>query len=675
MLVFIGSTVLGAQNHDVVDSIAAEMDKYRSIATKTRENEHYQPYVISVFHGKELERLGVSNLKEALTLVPGADMATDNFNNQTPIFRGSNPLAFGQSILFIDGVLVNNLFFDSYSEYLALPIEMVKRIEIVRGPGSKTEGVNAYAGSINVVTYAEDIAGLEENDKIVLKGGSYDYKMGGFAKTYRKGDFRLFADFFYQEDDKKLSTGPDALEQGLFSIAPIDNTGLSRSGEAPLWLKNHSLGLTLKYKEFSLRARTLGYKQGSAYGYLYMLPEDDDYIKLPSHYIELGYDRKMGDYEVAVDAGAKYGAFDNQAKVAPDGFQLMSAVTFDEGMYAEYYAQQRTLYHSAFLKYSGVQDHKFSLGYRLVREETTDMAYKLSNLSTGDALPLVDYTLTRPFFNKDARRDTYVIAFQDEYSYSGRISFIYGFNYENTSLRNAGFNPRASVVYQYDTKNIFKIIYSRSHRNPSWQEMFIENRHVIKASKDLDPERVNAYEAAYIRKFSSNSHLQANIFYLCNKDQIHNTTAHPDYENTKDSDIYGMELEYRGDVTPDDQFYLNYSYVDSESNSGADFENTAHHMVKSYYVYNLNDDFSLSTVVKYVGSKERESEDTREKLKSYSTFDASLHYEDPVYDYSLTFSARNIFDATVKYPSANRTYRDDYRQEGSNYMVTLRKRF
>ena len=111
-------TTLHAQTNDLLSSISADMKHFDTIATQTKQNVHYQPYIISVFKSSELEKLGVSNLKEALTLVPGVDIATDNINMQTPVFRGSNPFAYGQSKLLIDGVLVNNLFFDGYSEYL-----------------------------------------------------------------------------------------------------------------------------------------------------------------------------------------------------------------------------------------------------------------------------------------------------------------------------------------------------------------------------------------------------------------------------------------------------------------------------------------------------------------------------------------------------------------------------
>jgi iron complex outermembrane receptor protein len=674
LLAFFCANTLSAKEDTALNSITSEMKHFSNIATQTKHNEHYQPYIISVFKAKDLEKLGVANLKEALRLVPGVDMAMDNLNNQIPIFRGSNPLASGQSKLLIDDILVNDLCFDGYSVYLSMPIEMIKRIEVVRGPGSKTDGINAYAGSINVVTYSEDIEGFEENDKIVLKAGSYNYKMLGFVKAYKGDDFKIFTDFFYQKDDKYLHSGPDTLSQGVFSIGSVNNRTLSKSGDAPLWLENYSLGLTFKYKDFSIKARTFNNTQGNAYGYLNILPQNDGRLKLPNNYLELAYDKKIKNIKIDIKAGVKYDSFDNKDKIAPDMFELSSGVVFNDGMYGEYYAQQRTLYQSSFLKYSGIKKHKFSLGYRVIQEKTIDMSYKLSNLATGDA-SLVNYTKTRPFFSEDAKREIYVFSFQDEFHYNDMLSFIYGFNYEQTSLEDAGLDPRISMVYQADAKNIFKVIYSRSHRNPSWQEMFSLNNHVLQPNKDLEPEVVDAFEIAYIRKISSFSHIQANLFYLLNKNQIYNTSAHPDYSNTKDTDIYGMELEYKANILNDDQFYINYSYVDGKNNKESYLANAANHMIKSYYIYNFNSSISLSGIAKYVSSKKREMEDTREELKAYSTLDASLFYKNQKYDYHLTFSAKNIFNATVKFPSENRTYQDDYTQEGTNFLISFTKEF
>ncbi len=681
---------LNAQTDEVLASLSNDMKHFNKVATATKQNESYQPYIISVFQGKELEKLGVSNLKEALQLVPGVDMATDNVNTQTPIFRGSNSLASGQSKLFIDGTLVNNVFFDAYSEYLSFPIEMIKRIEVVRGPGSKTDGVNAYAGSINVVTYAEDSDGAA-NDKVVFKAGSYDYKMGGFIKTYKTEDFKLFVDFFYQEDDKKLHSGIDGYSQGSMSILPsFDNRDLAKTGDAPLWLKDYSLGINMKYKDFSIKGRILDHTEGNAYGINLALPEDGGRVKRPSYYLEVGYNKKINDYTVDIKGGVKYDTFDSKDKLGHDGVNFInmvqfdsvhtiSPVTFADGIYGEHLAQQRTLYQSSYLKYDGINNHIITTGYRFVKEETIDMVSKLSNWATGDAA-LVDYTEIYPFFDKNAKRDTLIFSLQDEFQFSDDLSLIYGFNYEQTSNKDAGFEPRVSMVYQSDAENIYKAMYSRSHRNPSWQEMYTMNNHSRVGNINLEPEKVDAFELAYIKKFSSDTYLQTNLFYLLNKDQIYHSATDPEYKNVVDTDIYGFELEYKGNISSVDKLYLNYAYVTGTSKikdigESESLPNVAHHLVKGYYIYNLNNALSLSGVAKYVGSKDRASGDTRKKVKAYTTLDTALSYKDPKYNYTLMFSVKNIFDADVKYPSPPNTYVEDYAQERRNFLLSVTKEF
>ena len=682
---------LNAQSNDILNSISNDMNRFNTIATITKQNEHYQPYIISVFKGKELENLGITNLKEALQLAPGVDITTDNINNKTPIFRGSNPLGYGQTKLFIDDVLVNNLFFDSYSEYLGMPIEMIKRIEIVRGPGSKTNGVNAYAGSIKIITYAEDFKDFESQDKFIFKYGSYNYKMGGFIKRFKTDNLDATIDFYYQEDNKKLSAGPDGYSTGSMSINGLyDNTGLSQNGDAPVWLKDYSLGLNLKYKDLTFKGRVLDHTQGSAYGINLSLPQDRDRVKIPNYYLELGYDKNINDFHVEIKTGVQYDAFDSKAKLAPNGLIFMDAyqnsidgsintVTFPDGINGEHLAKQRTLYQSSYLTYTGFDQHIITTGYRLLKEETIDMFSKLSSWTTGD-LALVDYTDTFPFFNKNAKRNVQIFSLQDQFRYSDNLNFIYGFNYEKTSYTDAGLEPRISMVYQQDLKNIFKASYSRAHRNPSWQEMFTKNNNARQGSTDLEPEKVDAFELAYIKKFSSDTYLQSNIFYLINKNQIYNSADNPIYRNVLDTDIYGLEFEYSGHITAVDKLYLNYSYVTGNSkikDTGVNthLTNVAHHLAKGYYIYNINNVLSLSGIIKYVSAKSRISGDNRAKTPAYTTLDTTLNYKNHKYNYNITVGIKNIFDANVIYPSAPNTYIEDYAQEGRTFFITLRKEF
>lgn len=118
-----------------VDDLKDDIAALTKTATETRKNIAYLPHIMSVFENRELKRVGAQNLKDALALVAGVEMSVDSIGMYNPVFRGSNPYAFGQSKLIVDGVEVNDLYFDGYTPYLTMPIELIKRIEVVRGPG------------------------------------------------------------------------------------------------------------------------------------------------------------------------------------------------------------------------------------------------------------------------------------------------------------------------------------------------------------------------------------------------------------------------------------------------------------------------------------------------------------------------------------------------------------
>ena len=685
---------LYADETQILATISNAMEHYETVATVTKNNERYQPYIVSVFEGKEMEKLGVKDLEEALSLVPGVDITTDNFDNRTMIFRGSNPQAYGQSKLFIDSTLVNEVFFDSYTQYLKMPIEMIKRIEVTRGPGSKTDGVNAYAGSIHVITYAEEFEGFVSKDRIVLKGGSYDYAMGGFVKNYRSGDLKVFTDFYYQKDNKMLYVGPDGYSQGSMSfeipgVVNYDNRYLSRNGDASLWLKNWNLGITLDYKDFYLKIRHNDYTHGSAYGINWFLPDKEDHQYLPSQYLEIGYDKTVDDFTVTLKAGIKNDSWGHKARLGPTGltffnyyaymtgdptFDITNGTTFAD-VIGRHYAKQRSLYSSEFIRYTGWEDHKITFGHRYLKEETYDTVTKITDWYTG--VGVTDYSDDLPFFDKDAFRETNIFSLQDEFYVSDALSLIYGLSYEKTTYTDGMIDPRISLVYQSDRNNIYKLIYSQSHRNPSWQEMFTKYNASRWGNPDLDPERVTAYEASYIHNFTTDSYLQANIFMLQNKDQIYyeaSSPTSPTFFNGTGTDIYGTELEFKGNLTASDQLYISYSYVDGEENNGAPLANVAKHMAKAYYIYDLNEALALSSVVRYVGGKERLPSDTRDKVDAYLKVDAAIRYESPDSGYHLSLSVKNIFDADIRYP-AEFYYANDYPQEGRNFMVTFGKEF
>jgi len=675
---------LYSNENEILSEITKDIKNIGKIATITKENKFYQPFIVSVFKGKDLERLGISNLKEALELIPGVDIATDNMDNKSAVFRGSNPFAYGQSKLIIDGIVVNDVMFDSYSTFLNMPINIIKRIEVVRGPGGKIDGVNAYAGSIYVVTYAERFDIDKSQDEIFLKTGSYKYKMGGFKKFYKSGDLKLFTDFYYQEDDKHLPTGYDSLNTGIYDLQPyFSNKHLTQKGEAPLWLKNYSLGISLDYKNLSLKARTMYYKKGSAYGINAMLPQDKDYVKLPSSYIEASYKSSIKNLETTVKFGVKWDDFYSETRAAPMGFKNLrlsnpdpnNPIIYKNGFYAINESRQRTFYQSTFFEYKNIDKHKIKFGYIVSKEETYEMVSKNTDRDDENNTNLVDYSDIYPFFDKDAKRYSYIFSIQDFFDYSEKLSFNYGVNIENNSHIDLQINPRITAVYKHNSDNIYKFMYSRSHRTPSWQELYTMNNKARVGNRELKPEIVNAFEAAYIKKFSIDSYIQTNIFYLINKDQINKINEDNQYRNAQDITIYGLELEYQGMITNRTKIYANYSFVYGKDDNDNELSNVANHMIKAFLTQELSPELDLNVIGKFVGTKKRIETDYRNDLKSYISFDLGLNYKNIKNRYMINFTVKNIFNNDIRYPSEPYTYDDDYKQEGRNYLISFSKEF
>src|SRR6185503_17878632 len=111
------------------------------------------PNSITVITAKDFEQKQATTVQEALAGVPGLAIVQTGPSGQiSSIFlRGANPQ---HTLVLMDGVPLNDPV-SSYNEYSFLDqisLDDVKRIEVVRGPGSTLFGSNAMGGIINIIT-------------------------------------------------------------------------------------------------------------------------------------------------------------------------------------------------------------------------------------------------------------------------------------------------------------------------------------------------------------------------------------------------------------------------------------------------------------------------------------------------------------------------------------------
>lgn len=108
---------------------------------------------VHVISAEHIRRSGAASLAEALRLAPGVHVARFSNNRWSVSIRGFGGRFASKLLVLQDGrSLYSPLFSGVFWEFNDIPLELIERIEIVRGPGASIWGANAVNGVINIIT-------------------------------------------------------------------------------------------------------------------------------------------------------------------------------------------------------------------------------------------------------------------------------------------------------------------------------------------------------------------------------------------------------------------------------------------------------------------------------------------------------------------------------------------
>ncbi|MDD5051669.1 MAG: TonB-dependent receptor plug domain-containing protein [Sulfuricurvum sp.] len=676
-LFFIPMALFSVENDSqLFTNLTEDMNTIAQTAKNQRANIDYLPYIMSVFDGEELSHAGVSSLKDALSLVAGVNIASDNLSLFNPVFRGSNPVAYGQSKLIVDGVEVNDLFFDGYTAYLSMPIDMIKRIEVVRGPGSYSDGHSGYAGSIIVTTHKGEPTQMS-GVHWFASAGSYGTRKAGVSYTTKHDDLSFAADIYTVHDDLALSYGMDGLSNNLLGVP---NAHLSRSGDAPSATDATMASVSVKKGNFFVDGRFSAYKHGSGGGINFALAADGDHYNVDQWQIDTGIHYKVKDFNGKFQVAMVQDSFTSHQLLAPAGLILPSLtppttiVSYPNGFYGIHEAFIQTLKVNNTLS-GTVYGGELTIGMSGSRSSVTSEKTITTDRNTGTGMS--DYSSILPFFNPDGfiNEATAYVTYERPLS----DSWV-GYSSLTIDKRNAlssQFDPRIAAVYTIDPSNLLKFSISRAHRNPSWQEMFTLNNKARWGNPNLTPETVIAYETQYIHHFETEHTLSINLFQLNNNDQIYlqynPTLARNEYINGLKSTLKGIESEWRKRYQTT-TFYAAYSHILAEDGKGNTLP-TPTDTARGFITHNINENWYGSLAGRWQSSTPRVAGDTRSNMKSITVIDSSIGYKLPQKHCEVQLSVKNLFNATELYPSPIGTYNSDYPAPGRTFLVTFRGNF
>jgi iron complex outermembrane receptor protein len=122
-------------------------------ASKTVQRVQDVPAAVTVITEEEIRASGATTLPDLLRYAPGVDVSEQNHAVANVSIRGLNSQLSNKLLVMIDGRSVYQDFFGGiFWQFNPLLMSRIKRIEIVRGPGSALYGANAFNGVINIIT-------------------------------------------------------------------------------------------------------------------------------------------------------------------------------------------------------------------------------------------------------------------------------------------------------------------------------------------------------------------------------------------------------------------------------------------------------------------------------------------------------------------------------------------
>lgn len=608
-----------------------EAETFVVSASRIKENIKKTPANVTVIDTEQIEAMGAENIYDILTTVPGINVSKGNVYTKKVSVAGIQTW-FSEKVLFLlDGHSLNTgVNNGSTSTYKEIPIELIKRVEVVMGPSSALYGQNAFMALVNIITKkAEDI----DATIVTLKGGSHNTKVVNlhYGKKYdrlgvtaninsKKKNERIFV----ASQNKK--TNPDTETFNAY-LSLVHDSGFYFTGNF-----NNT-------------------NDKSNFGFMSVL-NDIDYSKKETTLLEAGY-------KSSLDSN-----LDLHAKVYYDKFEIDNIwyIPFPSPAETlEYLHTTRRIGSELLLTYYG---EKYSV--------VSGVSYEKQ--SVRDPYQGVLNGERRPNSIDEVDREFKALFSELLYDVNDNFRMNAGVRYDRYSDFGSTINPRIGSTYSINKTNTLKLMYGEAFRAPAFAELYNKNNTSIVGNRNLKPETIQTTEITFINNDIDNTQLSFTIFNSEIEDLILVSAAHANqYMNTGKIRTRGGKVELKYNLHRGSYVLANYSYQDAQNKTtNEDMPNVSKHLGYAALNYRASRDYNVYIDANYRGKQTRATGSSRDAIESATIVNATLNIKDIFVDnMKMKLSINNLFDKTT-YDSDTWM---DYQIAKRSFLATLSYKF
>jgi outer membrane receptor for ferrienterochelin and colicins len=608
-------------------------------ASKFRQKATDAPASVSVISAKEFRLFGYRNLAEALNAEAGVHIQYDRLYQSLGVRGFQLPGEYNNRVAFLfDGARMNDPVYSAapVGDDFYLDLDLVDRVEFIRGASSSLYGNNAFYGVINVIPKrGRDFDGIE----VSANSGSLGSRGGRVTagKLWENGWEALVSASLQQSDGNDSFFFP-----GIGTSRGLD------------FEKKHSLFASLSYGDFTFQAAHSSRKKGSpALAFETVLNAPDSWVRDEYTVASLKYETTLpGDISFLARALYVNYAYDGMYPYDPSVGKNIDAAEGRSG------TLELLLGHKLWEK------HHLTLGVEARKIFNADqLAYYIDPDSS--------------YVDKQTSSEEYALFTQGDFELHKRLRLNIGARLDYSEQGGALPSPRIGMVWTPVDGTTLKLVGGRAFRAATAYESFY-TAEIAPATHSIPKEESNeSLELTLEQKLGTNWQVRLSGYTGRTENVIEFTTAPGEfhYINGKNVRYMGLESELRGRFANGVETRLSYSAQQTTiKHTNSALSNSPQHLAKFQVSAPLIDEkltvsfdaFASSSVATLRGKREA----------GYVVANLHLLSADILPGLEISAGIYNLFDAEYAHPSSGEhPLIDRIVQNGRTFGVKATYRF
>lgn len=477
------------------------------------------PATVTIITDEQIRKFGYRTLAEALNSVNGFYFTNDRTYYYAGVRGLGLPGDYGTRLLVMinghymqDNVLNGNSY---YGQDFPLDLQLVQRIEVVRGPSSALYGSNGILATVNIVTRSPVEHAKAEG---TVETGSFGQKrlQASTSLALPRGASLLVSGSVFDDAGQSLYFPQ--------FDSPETNNGVVSGADGE---RGFHAFVNLHWNRWDVTALLGGRLKEMPAGWSVMPFDGSETVWDSRNFVEAAYSRDVGD-----TGNLSWRVYYDWARYHDDEVDRSTGVA----------VRNRDLEKGDWV--GSRIAYRFTAPHLGILTAGADATADIDALQQEYLQPQRTY-----YVNSNLPDASLGLFLQDEKTLSRRWRAVLGVRLDQSTSVPRFVSPRAALLFQASPKTIYKILYGRSFRNPSDFERYYGDGMYQSVNPGLRPEGAHTVELTAEHKLAPWMNAIGSAYYYRLGDLIQDVLLPSglfQFQNSAKDWVKGLEMELNG---------------------------------------------------------------------------------------------------------------------------------